>query len=494
MFTIQNNDFRVKSPKKKRFITLKSNKKQELTIKVTTNEEVIYTENVKLEKGENDISINYSIKNPKLWWTNGLGDQNLYKIKTALLHGNNEIESNETTIGLRTIKLVQKPDEFGESFYFELNGVPVFMKGANHIPNDIFLNQVTAEIYEREVKTAAESNMNMLRVWGGGIYEDDIFYDLCDQYGILVWQDFMFACSMYPGEKDFLENIKQEAADNIKRLRNHPSIALWCGNNEIDVAWQEYSDGGWGWKQRYNDEQHKEIWNNYESIFHQILPEIVKELDPDRTYWPSSPMAGSKEHSNYTSTSGDMHYWGVWHGKEPFSEFRNKRARFMSEYGFQSFPELSTVKKYALPEDYDIESEVMAAHQRSGIGNLRIKEYMSWYYKEPKNFENFLYVGQLLQAEGIKYAIEAHRMDMPYNMGTLYWQMNDCWPVASWSGMDYYGNWKALQYFVKKAFNDILIIPSLSTDSLSIHIVSDRLNNLNAQLKIEILILMEFQF
>lgn len=468
-------------------VSINSSANQDVTIQIKNDGKVLYSEKASLKTGENSLSINYVIENPKLWWTKGLGDQHLYNISTSILVENQIIETKETTIGLRTIKLVQKPDEFGKSFYFELNGVPVFMKGANHIPNDIFLNRVTPEIYEREIKTAAESNMNMLRVWGGGIYEDDVFYDLCDKYGILVWQDFMFACSMYPGNEEILANIKQEAKDNVIRLRNHPSIALWCGNNEIDVAWSEYADGGWGWKQQYNDEQHKEIWTAYEKIFHEILPNAVNEYDPGKAYWPSSPMAGPKQSASYTSTSGDMHYWGVWHGKEPFSAFVEKRARFMSEYGFQSFPELSTVKKYALPEDFNIESEVMAAHQRSGIGNLRIKEYMSWYYKTPKDFENFLYVGQVLQAEGIKMGIEAHRRDMPYNMGTLYWQINDCWPVASWSSMDYYGKWKALQYFVKKAFEDVLISPFLAGDSVAIFIVSDKLENTKAKIKLELL-------
>ncbi|MDF1547741.1 MAG: glycoside hydrolase family 2 TIM barrel-domain containing protein [Bacteroidales bacterium] len=466
-------------------ISIKSAKKQNIFIEIKTGDSILYSENTKLEEGANTVNINYSIKNPKLWWTNGLGEQYLYQIQTSLTADNQLIEQKDNKIGLRTLKLVQKPDEFGKSFHFELNGVPVFMKGANHIPNDVFLPRVTREVYEHEIKTAAESNMNTIRVWGGGIYEDDIFYDLCDKYGILVWQDFMFACSMYPGGEDFWENIKNEAVDNVVRLRNHPSIALWCGNNEIDGAWSEYSNGGWGWKERYTPEQRKEIWSNYEKIFHDILPAVVSEYDPTRSYWPSSPMAGPKEHATNSNTSGDMHYWGVWHAKAPFSEFSKIRARFMSEYGFQSFPDLTTVKKYTLPEDFDIESEVMAAHQRSGIGNLRIKEYMSWSYKTPKNFEYFLYIGQVLQAEGIKAAIEAHRRDMPYNMGSLYWQLNDCWPVASWSSMDYYGRWKALQYFVKKAFNDVLVSPVLSGDSVDIYIVSDMLENTKATLLME---------
>lgn len=468
-------------------IVISSNRSQKVKIEIKTGDKLSFSESILLDEGENRVSYDFSIDKPELWWTKALGKQKLYDIKTSVLNGTNLLSESVTRIGLRTIELVQKRDEFGTSFHFELNRIPIFIKGANHIPNDVFPDRVHPELYEREIKTAAESNMNMIRVWGGGIYEDDVFYDLCDKYGILVWQDFMFACSMYPGDEEFLQNVKQEAIDNVTRLRNHPSLALWCGNNEIDMAWSQHSDGGWGWKEQYNDDQRNEIWNSYETLFHKLLPEVISEYDPSRNYWPSSPMAVDGVHESNSSNSGDMHYWGVWHGKEPFSKFIDTRTRFMSEYGFQSFPEFDTVKKYALPEDFDIKSDVMSAHQRSGIGNLTIKEYMGWYYKKPKNFENFLYVGQVLQAEGIKMAIEAHRRDMPYNMGTLYWQLNDCWPGASWSSIDYYGKWKALQYFAKKAFEEILVSPIMNDDSVSIHIVSDKLENQTALLKLELI-------
>jgi beta-mannosidase len=470
-------------------VTIKSNKVQIATIKIIdkNSKKELFSVIQELSEGENTVELPFTIKDPKRWWTNGLGEAYLYELETTISVEDKIIDKNIQQIGLRTIELIQEPDKYGQSFYFKLNGVPVFMKGANHIPNDIFLTRVSPEIYEREIKDAVESNMNMLRVWGGGIYEDDVFYDLCDKYGILVWQDFMFACSMYPGNDEFIANVGQEAKDNIIRLRNHPSIALWCGNNEIDVAWQEYGTGGWGWKELYNPEQHKEIWNSYEKIFHGVLPEMIENYDNGRFYWPSSPMAGPKQAASYTTTSGDMHYWGVWHGKERFSEFQNKKARFMSEYGFQSFPEFKTVQKYTIPEDYNIESEVMAAHQRSGIGNLRIKEYIDWYYRQPKDFENFLYVGQVLQAQGIKMAIEAHRRDMPYCMGTLFWQINDCWPVASWSSIDYYGNWKAVQYSVKKAFQEILLSPVIQNDTMKIFVISDKLSTVNSKLKLEVI-------
>jgi beta-mannosidase len=426
--------------------------------------------------GVSKQKVNLSIPEPKLWWPNGLGEQPLYKISAELSASGKVIDGKSTTIGLRTVKLVRKPDAKGggESFYFEVNGRPVFAKGANYIPNDVFLTRVKPETYEFIVKSAADANMNMLRVWGGGVYESDLFYDLCDKYGIMVWQDFMFACSMYPGDDDFLNSIRQEAEDNVKRLRNHACIALWCGNNEMETAWaQGHEDRGWGWKQIYKPEQREIIWKAYDTIFHHILPAVVAANTDNQPYWHSSPSAGMGKLAGYDNNSGDMHYWGVWHGQHPFSDFRKYKARFMSEYGFQSFPEFNSVKKYTLPSDWNIESEVMASHQRSGIGNLRIKQYMEQDYQIPDDFEQLLYVGQLLQADAIKMALKTHRSDMPYCMGSLYWQINDCWPVASWSGIDYYGKWKALHYFAKEACKKQIINVVIENGKLLIYGVSD---------------------
>lgn len=442
-----------------------------------------------LESGINKLEIPITINNPKLWQPNGYGDQKLYHFRVELIKDRDVIDSKDISIGLRTVKLVQQPDPDGKgrSFYFEVNGRPVFAKGANYIPNDVFLIRVSPEKYEFIIKSAAEANMNMLRVWGGGIYENDIFYDLCDKYGIMVWQDFMFACAMYPGNDDFLENVRQEAIDNVKRMRNHPSIVLWCGNNEIEAAWGEYEpDRGWGWKQRYNQEQRQVIWKAYDTLFHHILPGVIEQEDPGRSYWHSSPSAGMGQLASYETTSGDMHYWGVWHGLNPLSDFRKYKARFMSEYGFQSFPEFNSVKKYTLPEDYNIESEVMMSHQRSGIGNLRIRQYMEEDYKIPRDFEQFLYVGQLLQADAIKLAIESHRSDMPYCMGSLYWQINDCWPVASWSGIDYYGKWKALHYAAREAFKPTILVLTESDGTINGKIVCDKPNGQKMQVKMKL--------
>lgn len=437
---------------------------------------------VELTEGISTYSVDFKIDNPKLWWTNGLGEAHLYNLKGKLTIGNLTTEKTER-IGIRTLELVRDKDEKGTSFYFKLNGVPVFMKGANYIPNDIFLSRVTPEMYQKVVNTSKISNFNMLRVWGGGIYENDLLYDLCDENGILVWQDFMFACAMFPGDQAFLDNVKQEATDNIKRLRNHPSIALWCGNNEILAAWL-----GWGWKQKEeakSQENADKIWKSYTDIFHQILPDAVAANDPGRSYWDSSPCAGEGKISDLAN--GDEHYWGVWWGKDPFSMYATHIARFMSEYGFQSFPELKTVKQYATPEDYDIYSDVMKSHQRSSIGNGTIEYYMLQDYKKPKDFASFLYVNHVLQAEGIKFALEGHRRASPYCMGSLFWQINDCWPVASWSSTDYYQRWKALQYFAKKGFEPVLVSPYKDKDSLKVDIINDKLTEIKAQLVIRVI-------
>lgn len=450
---------------------------------------VLNRKNVDLAKGNNTISVDASIRKPQLWWPAGMGNQNMYLFEVQISKGNKTVASHSISTGLRTIELVREKDQWGESFYFKINNVPLFAKGANYIPNDSFLPRVGKKGYDKVVADAVNANMNMLRVWGGGVYEDDYFYQLCDEKGILVWQDFMFACSMYPGNDEFLENIRQEAIDNVVRLRNHPSIALWCGNNEINLAWHYYGNGGWGWKQKYTEDQQKMINEAYLAIFHNIIPAVVDKYSHGIDYWPSSPQAGyeAHQHAGDKNTSGDMHYWGVWHSLHPFSDYDKYKARFMSEYGFQSFPEFETVKKYALPEDYDIESTVMSSHQRSGIGNLRIREYMGQEYNVPAGFEQFLYMSQVLQAKGIKAAIEAHRRARPYCMGTLYWQINDCWPVASWSSTDYYHNWKAMHYMAKKAFEPVTLSMTEEDGQLKIYAISDRLKDFKAQLSVTLM-------
>ena len=437
-----------------------------------------------LKRGTNRVTVDFVLHKPKLWWSNGLGEPFLYRFRTDIIAGGELLDSKTERVGIRSLKVVHQPDKDGHTFYIELNGRPVFAKGANYIPSDNFLPRVTPENYKRTILDAAGVNMNMLRVWGGGIYENDVFYDLCDEYGIMIWQDFMFACSMYPAEGALLDNIHQEAVDNVKRLRNHACIALWCGNNECQDAWL-----GWGWKreiERQNKEYADKIWAQYRQQYHVTLPGVVREYAPGTFYWPSSPFAFEGKMSG--TTDGDRHYWSVWHGKAPISDYDSEKSRFFSEYGFQSFPEFESVKRYApYPEDWDIRFEVMMSHQRGGDhANGLIETYLLNEYKKPRDFRAFLYMNHVLQGDAIKTAIESHRRQMPYNMGTLFWQHNDCWPVASWASRDYYGRWKAQHYYVRKAYDDILISPVVEGDDLKVYAVSDRLENTSGRLQFQV--------
>ncbi len=345
------------------------------------------------------------------------------------------------------IKLIQEKDSFGTSFYFTVDSKPVFMKGANWIPADMFLPRITKAKYRSLLIAAKEANFNMLRVWGGGIYEDDYFYDLCDSLGIYVWQDFMFAGAMYPADDSSLENIKQEVIDNIMRLRHHPCIVLWCGNNEIDEAWHN-----WGWQKQFDISPADSVtlWNDYRKIFHELLPKLVKEYDGSRPYITTSPLLGwgRKE----SMTQGDSHYWGLWHGMEPISVMKEKVSRFMSEYGMQAMPNIETVRKYALPEDYDTSSAVMKVHQKHRTGYQNLAGYLEMENLHPKTFEEYIAATQQVQSRALETAISAQMNSSGKCIGTLFWQFNDCWPVCSWSVLDYYGGKKKAYYTVKKLY------------------------------------------
>ena len=429
----------------------------------------------KLGKGLNTVEIPFTVKNPKLWWTRELGQPYLYDFQLTVKNQEKDLDVKHTSVGLRDIRLVTEKVPDGRTFRFELNGVPVFMKGANYIPCDIFLPRVTEDIYDRTVADAAAVNMNMLRVWGGGVYEDDRFYELCDRYGILVWQDFMFACSLYPVEGHLAESIASEAEYNIRRLRNHACIAVWCGNNECNDAWH-----GWGWDQRYTKQGHPEydriIGEQFDRLYYEILPQAVEKFAPGAAYRPSSPWAGRGITSD--GLLGDTHYWSVWHSGAPIATYNTTRSRFFSEYGFQSFPCMETIKTFA-PDStsWRIDSDVMLCHQRGGeFANMRIAQYLENEYWKPEGFEDFVYMSQVLQGDAIRTAIEAHRRDKPFCWGSLFWQHNDCWPVASWSSRDWYGTWKAQHYFAKAAFDDILVSSVISDGTAEISIVSDRLS------------------
>ena len=443
--------------------------------------QVYASSELKVLKGQQFFTIPFTISKPKLWWSNGLGAPNLLNLTFILLSKNIKIVEN-TRIGLRKIELVQQADQKGKSFYFKLNGVPVFMKGANYIPQDNFIPRVSSAQTKTLIQQAKAANFNMLRVWGGGIYESDAFYNACDESGILVWQDFMFACGLVPGVDAFANNVKQEIADQLIRLRNHPCIALWCGNNEVAEGWSN-----WGWQKQFNMNATDSIriWSDYQKIFHQIIPSVIDSLSNGIAYWPSSPQFGwgRKESLQY----GDIHYWGVWWGEEPFEKYQQKVGRFVSEYGFQSFPSKSTLEKFTNLNERKLNSSTLQAHQKHPKGFQIIDQQMGLYYQKPADFDLYTYSSQVLQAEGLKMAIEAHRTAMPYCMGTLYWQFNDCWPVVSWSSSDYYQEKKAAYYFVKKSFATNMLAFKKQQDSLQVCLVSDSLNEMQVQFKFRVI-------
>lgn len=441
--------------------------------------ETIVSQPVVLQPGLNRICIPSEVLSPIRWMPNGWGKPTMYDFSAEIVVGDKVIAEQSHRIGLRTVRLVNEKDKEGESFYFEVNGVPMFAKGANYIPQDALLPSVTTERYQTMFRDIKEANMNVVRVWGGGVYEDNRFYDLADENGILIWQDFMFACTPYPSDPTFLSRVEVEAEYNIRRLRNHASLAMWCGNNEILEALKY-----WGFEKKYTPEVYQGMFSGYDKLFRELLPAKVKELDADRFYVHSSPYLANWGRPQSWGI-GDSHNWGVWYGRKPFESLDTELPRFMSEFGFQSFPEMKTIASFATPEDYQIESKVMNAHQKSSIGNSLIRTYMERDYNLPEKFEDFVYIGLVLQGKGIRHGLEAHRRNRPYCMGTLYWQLNDSWPVVSWSSIDYYGNWKALHYEAKRAFAPILINPIQQNDSLNIYLLSDKLESLN-QLTLEI--------
>lgn len=450
-----------------------------------------YESIVSLRKGDNTVSMRFSMDSPELWWCNGAGKQRLYDFDIEISGDDCSPVRMTVTTGVRTVDVVREDDEYGKSMYIVLNGRPIFMKGANYIPSDNFQNRVSATEYEHTIRTAAESNMNMLRIWGGGIYEDDAFYNLCDKYGILIWQDMMFACGMFPADEEYLENVANEVRDNVIRLRNHPSIALWNGNNENEISYF-----GWGWRNRLSPEDDKIYQADLKKLFYDVIPGVLDETDGTRYYHPTSPVTG---YNGIDANYGDVHFWSVWKGGwiEEYEKPENI-GRFMSEYGFQSYPELPTIRK-VIPENQQyVGSNALLSHQRArndetkdpNFGDNMMKMYMTKYFWVPENFDHFIYMSQLMQAEAVKKAIEAHRRAKPYCMGSLYWQINDCWPVASWSSMDYYGNWKPLQYYAKRLFCEIL--PSAYEDSdnnVVFKVISDRNAAFNGELSIKVMTL-----
>ncbi len=421
-----------------------------------------------LEHGRGRAEI--PLEDPELWWPNGLGDQNLYDLETTIRTDDGALmDSNHQRAGLRTLELVRDFDEDGQSFYFRVNGVPFYAKGANWIPGDVFQARMTEQRYRHLLESARSANMNMVRVWGGGIYEEDVFYDACDELGLCVWQDFMFACAAYPAfDDEFLENVRSEARENVKRLRNHPCLALWCGNNELEQL-RAVKDGA--------DDEGRMNWKDYARLFDQLLPDTVEELHPECAYWPSSEHTpvGDRTHTSHPDF-GDAHLWNVWHGKEPFEWYRSSYHRFCSEFGFQSFPEPKTVAEFTCPEDRNPTSPIMEKHQRCREGNEKIIHYMLKWFRFPIGFENMIWLSQIQQGLAIKYAVEHWRRNMHRCMGALYWQLNDCWPVASWASIDGSGRWKALHYLARRFFAPVLVsgVENPQDGTVAVHVSNDR--------------------
>ncbi len=409
------------------------------------------------------------IPEPAIWWPNGLGDQPLYRVKILLRDGPDQVDIKEYQVGLRTIELVRQPDEWGTSFYFFVNGVPVFAKGSNWIPADSFPARISPEKLEHLLASAAAANHNMIRVWGGGYYEDDTFYDLCDRYGLLVWQDFMFACAGYPlNEPDFVENVREEVIQQVRRLRHRACLALWCGNNEMELGWDN-----WGW----TGPETMDLRAADEQFFRRTLPGWVAQEDPDTDYWPSSPASETRAEAPNGTNNGDVHQWDIWHAMRPFFEYRLTHARFVSEFGFQSLPAMKTIAAYAPRSEWNMTSYVMEYHQRSGPGNQKIITYLVDRFRLPDKFEALVYLTQILQAEAMSIGVEAWRRERARCGGALYWQLNDCWPVASWSSMDYYGRWKALHYASRRFFEPVHLSVDNDRPEIGLYVTNDTLEN-----------------
>ncbi|MFO1475622.1 MAG: glycoside hydrolase family 2 protein [Verrucomicrobiota bacterium] len=459
---------------------------QVATLAVELDHQPLVSEQHNLQPGSNRVILRGRLANPKLWWTRGLGDPALYVCRATMNIGGTDAGEQRCRIGVRSLEIVRDRDGQGTSLAVRLNGLPVFAKGANYIPQDNFQNRVTRATTEHIIRSAAEANMNMLRLWGGGIYEDDTFYSLCDEYGILVWHDLQFACAMYPADPAFLATVREEIRDNVRRIRNHPCLALYCGNNENDLCWHQV------WKQKFPPEIQAAQERDMHTLYAETFPAVLREVDPTRYYHSSSPNAGF---NGISYAEGDIHYWGVWHGKEPFETYPDHIARFVSEFGFQSYPDMESIRRFIAPEDRHLHSPAMLSHQRctsderrdTEYGNRLIQSYLDRWYRKPKDFESYVYACQVLQAEGVCQGIEAHRRAMPWCMGSLYWQINDCWPAASWSSIDYYGRWKALHYGARRSFAPLLVSPVESSGEMQFWIVSDKLAPVNGVLEVQVL-------
>ena len=445
-----------------------------LAVTITAPEAQVMAAQTPVADGRRSLTI--PIEKPQLWWPNGYGAQPLYEVKVEVRRlrlrpqaqpQSRTLASASYQLGLRTIALRQEPDAWGRSFVFVVNGVPIFAKGSDWIPADSFPTRISDDTLEMLIRAAAETHQNMLRVWGGGFYEEERFYDLCDRYGILVWQDFIYSCSIYPlDDPAFLENVRIETVENVRRLRHRASLALWCGNNEMEQGWAE-----WQWDRP----ELQDLKAAYDRFFHHTLAAWCAAEDPDHAYWPSSPSSDTPFEAPNGQIQGDAHYWDVWHGRKPFTAYRKQYPRFMSEFGFQALPPLATIRTYADEADWNMTSYIMDRHQKNDSGNSLMVGQMLDTFRMPKDFESLVYLSMVLQAEGIRYGVEHWRRHTDRVAGTLYWQLNDCWPVASWSSLDYFGRWKALHYAARRFYAPLLLSIEDAPPCQSIFLSSDLL-------------------
>lgn len=413
------------------------------------------------------------IRDPKLWWPNGYGQQPLYQVEVKLLNENGEVlETVTKRIGLRMLTVSQEKDLWGKEFAFCVNGVKIFAMGGNYIPEDCIYSRITPEVQKYLLESCKRANFNCVRVWGGGYYPSDHFYDLCDEMGLIVWQDLMFACNVYDLTESFEENIKQEITENVKRLRHHASLGLWCGNNEMESAWDHWPDV---------QTESKYLRADYIKMFEYIVPKAVKSADSETFFWQSSPSSGGCFDDPDDENRGDCHYWDVWHGQKPFTDYQKHYFRFCSEFGFQSFPCLKTVESFTEEKDRNIFSRVMENHQKNPAANGKILYYLSENFRYPENFRKLLYVSQILQGIAMKYGVDHWRRHRGRCMGALYWQINDNWPVASWASIDYFGRWKALHYMAKKFYAPQAVSMCQEEDTMQVYLENESLNEVPYQ-------------
>lgn len=453
-------------------------------IGIACNGRKIHGQEIELKSGNNRIPVEFDLKRPDLWWSNGIGKAAMTDLEVIVQIGD-RTERMKKAIGIRTVEVIRENDDYGRSMSVRLNGQDVFCKGANWIPIDNFPNRRSRKDYISLVEDAAQANMNMLRVWGGGLYEDDRFYDACDSLGIMVWQDMAFACGMFPADDIYIKSVQAEVRDNVRRLRNHPCLALWCGNNENEISYFE-----WGWKRTLTEEQRNDYEAGLYRLFHEAIPEAIRQEDDTRYYHHSSPSTG---YDGIPYSMGDAHFWSVWKGGwvEEYLKPENI-ARFMSEYGFIAYPDMHSLRKFIPSWDMKTDSPSVLAHHRAyddvtrdpEFSNKMIRRYLNRYAWVPEDFEDFVYMTQWFQAEAVKVAMEAHRRAKPYCMGTLFWQINDCWPAISWSSIDYYGRWKALHHYAQRAYASVLASPYMNSNGeISVKVISDRKSRFNGTLE-----------